>query len=280
MQERVYRAESNTKHPRILFREMFQDLRASVPLARQLVKRNIVSQYRESLLGPLWAFIPAMVTAALVILANRANVIRIGNTDIPYPAYVTFSMMLWQTFVEALNAPLTALKSDRAMLTKLNFPVEALILTKLGEVLFSFAIRLILIIGLFLFYQVSIGWNVFLAPFTLCLLILLGTSFGLVLGPFSVVYQDISRGLVILTGFWLLATPVLYPTPEKSLFAVIVKFNPVTPILVSTRELATHGNLSDPHALIIGAVFTVLCLSGGWFAFRLALPIVTERMGT
>lgn len=280
MQERVYRAESNTKHPRILLQGMFHDLKVSGPMARQLLRRNILSQYRESLLGPLWALIPALVTATLMILATRAKVIRISNTDIPYPVYVTFSMLLWQTFVEALNAPITALKSERSLLTKLNFPVEALLLTKIGEVVFNFSVKLILIIGLFLFFQVPSGWTAFFAPLTLCLLILLGTSFGLMLGPFSVVYQDVSRGLAILTGFWLLATPVLYPTPNKSLFALIVRLNPVTPLLVSTRELATHGNLSDPNALIVGAIFTTLCLFIGWFVFRLALPIVTERMGT
>lgn len=78
------------------------------------------------------------MTALGFALANQAKVINIGVTDLPYPAYVLFSMTLWQTFVEALNAPIEAVNSAKSMLAKINFPREALILAKLGQVFFNY----------------------------------------------------------------------------------------------------------------------------------------------
>jgi lipopolysaccharide transport system permease protein len=134
---------------------MGRDLLASRELAWQLMVRDISAQYRQSFLGIFWAVIPPIVMAAGFTLASNSKVIAIGATDLPYPAYVMFSMTLWQTFVEALNAPVQAVAEAKQMLAKINFPREALILAKLGQVFFNFAIKLILIVGLFVWFQIQ-----------------------------------------------------------------------------------------------------------------------------
>ena len=148
--EVVHTPESLLRHPVQLFQQMWLDLLAARELAWRLMIRDISAQYRQSFLGLTWAFLPPIVMAVGFTLAAEANVINIGQTDIPYPAYVMFSTALWQTFVEALNGPVQAVAVAKPMLARVNFPREAIILAKVGEVLFNFAIKLILIVGLFI----------------------------------------------------------------------------------------------------------------------------------
>ncbi|WP_442854721.1 ABC transporter permease [Fischerella sp. PCC 9605] len=259
---------------------MWRDLLASRELAWRLMVRDISAQYRQSFLGIVWAFLPPIVMAAGFTLANDANVINVGVTDLPYPAYVMFSTALWQTFVEALNGPVQAVTTAKPMLARVNFPREALILAKLGEVFFNFAIKLILIVALFIWFRVPVSWTVILTPVALIHLVLLGTFIGILLAPLGVLYQDVSKGLTLITGFWLFLTPVVYPVPSEGTFGFLVKLNPVTPLLVTARELATTGVVSEPLRFWVVSAITLLGLLLTWIAFRLAMPFVVERVSS
>ena len=105
-----------------------------------------------------------------------------------------------------------------------------------------------------------------------------GTAIGLFLAPMGTLYQDISRLLTIVTGMWLFLTPVVYPVPTQGVFSSIVKFNPVTPLLVTTRELATTGVISNPQGFWLVSVITMMALFIGWVLYRQAMPYVIERI--
>ncbi len=278
--EVVYTPESMLRHPKQLFRQMWRDLLASRELAWRLMIRDISAQYRQSFLGIAWAFLPPIIMATGFTLANKANVINVGATDLPYPAYVMFSTALWQTFVEALNGPVQAVTVAKPMLARVNFPREALILAKLGEVFFNFAVKLILIVALFIWFRIPITWTVILTPVPLINLILLGTFLGVLLAPIGVLYQDISKGLTLITGFWLFLTPVVYPVPKEGTFGFLVQMNPVTPLLVTARDLATTGVVSDPSRFWLVSAITLVGLLLTWIAFRLAMPFVVERVSS
>lgn len=280
LSEVIYTPESLLKHPLKLFQQMWRDLLASRELARRLMMRDISAQYRQSFLGIIWAFLPPIFMATGFTLASNANVINVGKTDLPYPAYVMFSTALWQTFVEALNGPIQAVTVAKPMLARVNFPREALILAKMGEVFFNFAIKLILIVALFIWFRVSVSWTVILTPVALIHLVLLGTFIGILLAPFGVLYQDVSKALTLFTGFWLFLTPVVYPIPSAGTFGFLVKLNPVTPLLVTARELATTGVVSDPWRFWIVSVITIVGLLLTWIGFRLAMPYVVERVSS
>ncbi|KST69932.1 ABC transporter permease [Mastigocoleus testarum] len=278
--EEFYTPESQLRHPRQLLRQMWLDLLASRELAWRLMVRDISAQYRQSFLGIIWAFIPPIVMAAGFNLANEAKVINVGETSLPYPAYVMFSTALWQTFVEAISGPIQAVTTAKPMLARVKFPREALILSKLGEVFFNFSIKLILITALFIWFQIPITWSVILAPVALIHLVMFGTFIGVMLSPFGVLYQDISKGLTLVTGFWLFLTPVVYPVPNDGVFGFLVKFNPVTPLLVTTRELATTGLLTQTVGFWVVSLVTIVGLFLTWIGFRLAMPFVVERVSS
>jgi len=273
-----YTPDSSLRRPGQLLRQMGRDLLASRELAWRLMVRDISAQYRQSALGLFWAFVPPIAMAVGFTFASQSNIIQPGVTDIPYPAYVMFSTSLWQTFVEAINGPIQAVTIAKPMLARVNFPREAIILAKVGEVIFNFGIKLFLIVALFLVYRISVSWTVILAPVALFHLILLGTLVGTLLSPFGALYQDVAKGMSMVTGFWLLLTPVVFPVPKEGVFGVLVRLNPVTPLLVTTRELATTGVLTQAPAFWIVSGLTIVGLLLTWIAFRMAMPYVIERI--
>jgi lipopolysaccharide transport system permease protein len=170
------------------------------------------------------------------------------------------------------------LTNAKGLISRINFPGEALILAQLGGLLFNFAIKLLLIVGLFLWFRMPVSWAAAWAPGALLLLVLLGTLFGLLLAPLNMLYHDVSRGVIMMTGFWMFLTPVVYAVPSGGTFGTLVQLNPVTPLLVTTRELATTGVVSDPQRFLLVSGLTVAGLGLAWVSYRIALPFVIERV--
>jgi lipopolysaccharide transport system permease protein len=277
----TYTSRSWLRQPgKPIWQQMWQDLLASRELAWQLLKKDISAQYRQSLLGVVWAFIPPIILAAGFTFAANSKIVNIAATDIPYPAYVLFSTMLWQTFVDALNGPIQAVTGAKGLMAKIKFPREAIVLSKLGQVFFNFGVKLILVVLVFLLFRISVPWTVILAPVALIHLVLFGTAVGLLLAPLAGLYSDVARALGLIMNPWLLLTPVLYPPPSQGFFAAVVKLNPVTPLLVTTRELVTTGEVSMAPGFWLVSGFTLVALCFGWMLYRVALPYVVERVSS
>jgi lipopolysaccharide transport system permease protein len=276
--ETVYTAESTVRRPFRLIGEAARDVWGARELAWRLMLRDVSVRYRQSLLGYLWAFVPPLVMAVGFTLARQSGVITIGQTDLPYPAYVILGTLLWQTFTEALIGPVQALAASRQLMARIQLRHEALIMATAGETLLNVGIKLILVTAVFLWYGIGVTWTVALVPAALMQLVLLGTFFGVVLAPFGALYGDVPRALPILAGFWLFLTPVVYPVPPAGAFGTLVRLNPVTPVLVTTRELATTGQVSDPVAFLVVSGLSILGLALALLGYRLAMPFVVERM--
>ena len=133
LKETVYTPDSELLSFGKLLRSMWSDLLASRELAWRLMVRNISAQYRQSLLGYTWAILPPVVTTAIWVFLNSQKVFNVGDAGMPYPVFVLTGTVLWQTFTDALNSPLKVVTESKAMLAKINFPREALILTCLGS---------------------------------------------------------------------------------------------------------------------------------------------------
>ncbi|MEM8504664.1 MAG: ABC transporter permease [Cyanobacteria bacterium P01_D01_bin.1] len=278
---KVYRPHSEMQRPLKLLHNMWRDLLSSRELAFQLMKRDISAQYRQSFLGYFWAIIPPVVAAAGFTFAANSNVLNIGETDLPYPAYVMFSTSLWQTFTESITLPMQNMAQSKMLLAKINFPRESLILASIGQVFFNFAIKLILIIALFLWFKMPVSPSIIAAPVALVHLVLIGTAFGMLLAPLTALYQDFVKGVPLLLGVWLFLTPVVYPVPSgEGLFGIFVNLNPVTPLLVTARELATTGAVSDPLGFWLASLFTFVGLGLAWLVYRLGLPYAIERLSS
>lgn len=278
LKETVYTPDSELLHFGRLLRHMARDLLAARELAWRLFVRNISAQYRQSLLGYAWAFVPPVFTSLIWIFLQSQKVFGIADTGMPYVVFVIIGTVLWQTFVEALNAPLSMVGASKSMLTKINFPREALILAGVSQALFTFALRAMLIVAVMLWYRVPLQSAMLLAPLGVLALVGLGTAIGLVLTPIGMLYHDVGRGLGYATTVLFFLTPVVYPVPRASFAGTLIELNPVTPLLVCTRDWLFRGEAHLlPGFLWVTGIMLVL-LFVGWVLYRVAMPHLISRM--
>lgn len=278
MNEVIYTSQSELKRPGRLLKNMFADLFSSWELAKSLLKRDLNAKYRQSVLGFLWAFLPALFTSLTFTLAAGSKTIVFKETDIPYPAFVIFSMVIWQTFVEAINGPVQTISESKVMLAKINFKREALILSKFLEVWVNFLIKLVLLVPVFLYFNIGVHWTVVFVPFALSVLMLLGILIGLFLSPLSLLYKDVSYGLSIFINFFLFVTPVIFPKPESGKFSEIVNLNPVTHLIEAIRKLTLNPEGFDFTSFYITSGSTLVLVFIAWLTFRLSMPFAIERV--
>jgi len=275
---RFYSAESALRHPGQLLGAMFGDLVASRELAWRLFVRGVQSRYRQSFLGYLWAFLPPVAMAAPFTFLISQGVLATAPTPVPYGAYVLIGVVLWQTFVDALNSPLRLVRNSRSMLAKINFPREALILAGIGEVLFDFLIRACVLMAMYPFFGIPIPAAAPLALAGVLCLISLGLLFGIILTPLGVLYQDVDRALAVFTSFWMFLTPVMYLPPRRGSLAIVARWNPVAPAILATRDWLTAGIAPQAGACLSLGAATLVLLFAGWLLYRLAMPYLVERM--
>jgi lipopolysaccharide transport system permease protein len=275
----VYTPQSPLRQPVVLFRSMWHDLLAGRELGWRMFQRNLSALYRQTVLGYLWLLLAPLATSLTFIVLRSSGVFKMGETSIPYPAYVMIGTLLWQGFVDALNGPLKIVTSSKNILMKLNIPKEALILASFYEVMFNLAVRCVLLALVMATFRMVPPPTALLFPLGLLLLVVLGMSLGLLLVPVGMLYGDVQRAVLVVTGFWMFLTPVVYPPPNRWPAALITEWNPVSPMLLTCREMLTTGELVHlNNALLVGLSAACLFVVA-WVLYRLAMPILVERMG-
>ena len=150
----VYQKENNTKIVRLL-KESLSDMYKSRFLAKQLAIRDIKAQYRQSYLGILWAFITPLTTALVWVILSKSGTVTLTDTGIPYPVYVFSGTLLWSIITESINGPLNNTNAAKGILSKINFPKEALILSGVYKLISSSVIKLGLLLFFLIIYRVG-----------------------------------------------------------------------------------------------------------------------------
>jgi lipopolysaccharide transport system permease protein len=259
---------------------MWRDLVNSRELAWRLFVRDISAQYRQSILGYFWVFIPPFVASLPFIYLNQHGIMKIGDTPIPYAAYAIIGTSIWQVFVDALNAPLRTVTQARAMLARINLPREAILLSALAQVLFGFLVRSVLLVAVLAWFQIAPPKTVLLFPLGILSLILVGFVAGTLLTPLGLLFSDVQQSLPILTTFLMLLTPVVYPPRASGFAATIIALNPLTPLVSVTRDWLTVGWSAQLGAFLAYTAIALALLFAGWIAFRVAMPHLIARFGS
>lgn len=275
---RIYTPESPLAHPAKLWREMVSDLWAGRELAWRLAVRDISAQYRQSALGVLWALINPLMTTAVWLFLSTSQLVKVANTAIPYPVFVFTGTLLWSILIDSLNAPLGQVNGNRALLAKINFPREALILTGIYQTLFNAAIKLSILLLVLPLLGIHPGWGGLLIPVGILALVLTGTALGLAITPLGVLYGDIGRGIPLITQFLMYLSPVVFPLATTGWTGTLMRLNPLTPLILNARAWFTgqRPQLLGEWALAVAGSAVLLLLV--WMVYRLAMPILIERM--
>lgn len=274
----IYTPESSIRHPVMMLSCMFRDLFAGRELAWRLAIRDISAQYRQTALGLLWAFILPVANTIVWIFLSSSGIVAIRNTALPYPIYVFSGTMIWAIFMDAITAPLQQTTAAKQMLAKINFPREALVMSGIYQTIFNGAIKIVLLIIVLMLFKINPGWRLLFFPFGVLSLVLAGTALGLLLTPVGILYTDIGKSLPLLMQFLMYLSPVVYPVPSDGWVADLINLNPVTPLILTTRDWLTGFPPGDPGYFLTINLFTIFLLLAVWVIYRAAMPILIERM--
>ena len=278
LREVVYAATPLLREPLMLLRNMARDLIDSRHLAYRLLIRSLRSQYRQSLLGYFWVVIAPIAATGGVLFLSKQNVLQTVETTVPYGLYVFSGILLWQIFTDSYQRPIQWLWTFRSVMGRVNFPREALILGALCEVLIQAGIRVVMLCFVLVWFGSGIGATFLFAPLAILSLIGFGLVVGLVLAPISLLYGDVERGMNLAMVFWFLMTPVVYNPPTGWPASLLNQVNPVSPLIVTARELVFGMPLTQLIPFLVVSTFVMATLFVSWLLFKLALPHLVERV--
>lgn len=274
-----YSPDSPLANPRKLVREIFYDLYRCRELIWILFQRDLKAQFRQSYLGYVWLFLPPVMTTAVWLFLNSQKVIAISDTGMPYPMFVMIGSVVWQTFVKLLQSPLQAFNAGKPVFMKLKVPPEAFIAAGTARATFEFLIYAIVLIPAFVVFKVVPPWTIVLIPIAVLSLFALGTAFGLLLVPFGSLYSDVQQAVPILMGFLMYMAPVVYPPPQSGLSSHIIAWNPVTSILMGTRDFLMTGSTEYLGPMLAVLPISCLVIFLSMLALRVVIPHLVARMG-
>jgi lipopolysaccharide transport system permease protein len=277
LETKIYQKENNSNIARLL-KESLKDLLGAHFLAKQLATRDIKSQYRQSYLGIIWIFITPLTSAFVWIFLSYTGTVQLSDTGVPYPVYVFSGTLIWSMITEAINSPTSSTNGARGIMSKINFPKEALIVSGIYKLLFNSSIKIGLLIVLLFLFGIGFHWSLLLFPFAMVAAILFGTTLGLFITPLALLYNDIGKIKSMALSFLMYVTPVVYVIPKDGIMKTFMELNPFTPLILTARDLAL-GKTPE----FLGYFFVIICISASLFFiallfYRISIPIIVERM--
>lgn len=258
-----------------LFHVDFKELWQYRDLYRMFVKRDIVTWYKQTILGPLWFFIQPILTT-LMFMIVFGGIAQISTDGLPQPLFYLAGICLWQYFSESLTQTSNTFISNTNVFGKVYFPRLVVPLATVTSNLVRLAIQMSLFLIVYLYYFIftdaAIQPNLYLllTPVLILLLAGLALGFGILFSSMTTKYRDLTFLLSFCVQLWMYATPVIYPlsTIKNEKLHFIMSLNPITSI-IETFKYATLGVGSySPYALLYSAIFTVFILCTGILVFN------------
>ena len=277
LETKIYQKENSIKLNKLL-KATTRDLFGSHFLAKQLAIRDIKSQYRQSYLGVIWAFITPITSALVWIVLNLTGTVTLSDTGVPYPVFVFSGTLIWAIVKESISLPMSNTNAARGIISKINFPKEALILSGIYKLFFNSAIKIGLLVILIFIFGIGFHYSMLLFPLAIIVAVLFGVTLGLFITPIGLIYNDVSKIINMGLGFLMYITPVVYTIPKTGIMKTVMELNPFTPLILTARNLAT-GNSLDYLNYFFGifAVSIPLFFIGLLF-YRISIPIIVERL--
>ncbi|HEY8929512.1 MAG TPA: ABC transporter permease [Mucilaginibacter sp.] len=241
-----------------------------------LVRRDFVSFYKQTILGPIWFFVQPIITI-IFYSAIFGSLAGIPTDGIPKPVFYLAGTILWNYFADCLTKTSTVFRDNAALLGKVYFPRLIMPLSIVASNLIRFGVQLTLLIILLGYYcfhthHPTLNWYALLFPFLVALIAALGLGLGMIISAVTTKYRDIAFIVSFGVPLLMYATTVIYPLSVAETrfhqYSWIVKYNPITPVIETFR----YGFLGrgDFSWLLLAycLLVTVLLLMAGMVVFN------------
>ena len=236
------------------------------------VKRNIITQYKQTILGPLWYVIQPLMTTVMYMVVF-GGIAKISTDGLPQPLFYLAGISFWQYFADCLTKTSNTFVNNAGIFGKVYFPR---LVTPLSDVIsnlvrfgIQFALFLIVYLYYFIFTDANIQPNLYALLFPILVVMLAGLAlgFGILFSSMTTKYRDLQLLLSFFVSLWMYATPVIYPlsTITNDTLRMVMQLNPLTGIV----EFFKYGMLG-----VGNHEWWMLGYSFGFMVVLLAIGIV------
>ena len=244
-------------------------------LTYELIKREIESRYRGSVLGIVWSMItPLLMLGIYTFVFGTVFRSRWGAADAQTPpaqfAVILFSgLIIYQIFAETLIRAPSLMIANSNYVKKVVFPLEVLVPVSIGNALFHAAVSMLILVPFLFLFMGGIPWTAIFLPFVLIPLILVSAGFGWFLASLGTYARDIGQFIgTIVTALMFLA-PIFFPSSAlPDWVQPWLVLNPVTIPVEQAREVLIFGRLPDMDALITYSLISVIIAASGYLWFQ------------
>ena len=232
------------------------------------VHRNLITTYKQTVLGPLWYFIEPLFTSVVFTLIFN-NVANISTGTTPSFIYNLSGIILWSYFKICFSVSSSALSANAGMFSKVYFPRIIAPLSAVISAFFKIGIQVLVFIGFFVFYQYKLNFtepsfNLLIFPFYIVLIGLLGMGLGLVFSGLLTKYRDmrilINFGMQLFMYLSAIMYPLSYFKEKLPEYAWIVEYNPVAIIVDAARKSLFEIHHIIDILLILKLILVVILL--------------------
>jgi len=233
-----------------------------------LVWRDIKVRYKQTALGAAWAIIqPVCTMVVFSLFFGRLG--KIPSDGIPYPIFAFAALVPWTFFATGLVQSSNSIVGSSTLITKVYFPRLIIPLASIFSGIVDFLLAFSVLLGMMFFYGLMPTVNVIWLPLFLLLAFVIALGVGLWLSALNVEYRDVRYVVPFITQFWLLATPIAYPSsllhePWRTIYAL----NPMVGVVEGFRWALLRSSSAPGPMVLVSAGAAVVILISGAFYFR------------
>lgn len=238
------------------------------------VRRDFVSQYKQTILGPIWLFIqPLFTTLTFFFVFNQIARIPTNNID-PILFYLS-GITLWNYFSDCFNKTSNTFVANAGIFGKVYFPRLATPISIVFSNLIKLGIQVLLFLVIMVYQivtkdiEVNVNMHILILPYLIILMAVMGLGLGIIFSALTTKYRDLSFLLTFGIQLLMYATPIIYPLSYTSgKLHTIISLNPLTPIMESFRYAFFSIGTFDWSGLAFTSIFSFGVLFLGIIIFN------------
>jgi lipopolysaccharide transport system permease protein len=238
------------------------------------VRRDFVSTYKQTILGPIWFFIqPLLTTIIFIIIFTR--IAQLSTDGLPPILFFLSGVTLWNYFSDCFSKTSNIFIANAGIFGKVYFPRLTSPISIVISNLIKFGIQISLFFAIYFYYiftnkiEFNIGSSIIFLPIIVLLMALLGLGLGIIFSSLTTKYRDLTFLLQFGIQLLMYASPVIYPlSSANGKLKTVLQLNPLTPLIESFRTIMFGQGVLDMQGLLYCVIFTFISLLCGIIIFN------------
>lgn len=243
-------------------------------LYKSYIRRDFVTTYKQTILGPLWYFISPIFTTIMYMFVF-GGLAGISTDGLPQPLFYMAGVTLWGYFLSCFGACTNVLAGNAGVFSKVYFPRLIVPLSACTTNLIRYGIQMLMFIGVYIYYvvtgkfEVGLNWTLLLLPIFVLMTALTGMAMGLVVSSLTTKYRDLN----FLVGFGMqllmYGTPIIYPLSfAPAQYKQFIVINPLTHLFEAYKYSLLGTGTFDWYGLLYTFTFMAVMLTFGILIFN------------